>query len=47
VDGNLGLWKSYRLNVADPDRFDRFYAVIVSSWFGRTYRHEFRLSAGN
>jgi len=37
VDGNLGLWKSYRLNVADPDRFDRFYAVIVSSWFGQTY----------
>jgi len=34
---DLGLWKSYEVEVADPDHSDRFYAVIVSSWFGRTY----------
>jgi len=37
VHGNLGLWKSYMLDIADPDQSDRFYAVIVSSWFGQTY----------
>ena len=35
---NLGLWKSYEIEVADPDHSDQFYAVTVSSWFGRSYR---------
>jgi hypothetical protein len=34
---DLGLWRSYEVEVADPDHSDRFYAVTVSSWFGRIY----------
>jgi hypothetical protein len=31
-----GLWKGYEISVADPDRSDRFYMVIMSSLFGLT-----------
>lgn len=31
------IWAHYRIEVADPDHTDRFYAVAVSSWIGRTY----------
>jgi hypothetical protein len=34
---NFGVWKDYGLDVADPDRSDRFYFVTVSSWFGQSY----------
>jgi hypothetical protein len=34
MDRDLGVWKSYRLNVEDPDHSDRFYAVTVSSQAG-------------
>ena len=34
---DFGLWKTYELDVADPDQNDRFYLVTMSSWFGRAY----------
>jgi hypothetical protein len=35
---DLGLWKSYHLDIADPDDRGQSYAVTVSSWFGLIYK---------
>jgi hypothetical protein len=35
---DLGLWKSYELDIADPDHPDRSFNVTVSSWFGRAWQ---------
>src|SRR5581483_2203236 len=37
ADRDFGVWTRYRIEIVDSKHSDRFYAVAVSSWFGRTY----------
>lgn len=37
MERDFWLWSRYRLDVADPEHSDRFYAVTVTRWFGGTY----------
>jgi len=37
IDRNFWAWTRYRIDVADPDHSDRFYAVTVVRWLNGTY----------
>jgi hypothetical protein len=37
MNRDMGVWKRYRVEIADPEHRGEFYAASVSSWFGRFY----------